>query len=27
VLNATKKTNDAVRVDRDWENMKGRAVV
>ena len=27
VLNATKKTNDSVRVDRDWENMKGRAVV
>ena len=27
VLDATKKTNDAVRVDRDWENMKGRAVV
>lgn len=27
VLNATKKTNDLVRVDRDWENMKGRAVV
>jgi UDPglucose 6-dehydrogenase len=27
VLDATKKTNDLVRVDRDWENMKGRAVV
>jgi UDPglucose 6-dehydrogenase len=27
VLDATKKTNDNVRVDRDWENMKGRAVV
>lgn len=27
VLDATKKTNDIVRVDRDWENMKGRAVV
>ena len=27
VLEATKRTNDAVRVDRDWENMKGRAVV
>lgn len=27
VLDATKKTNDKVRVDRDWENMKGRAVV
>lgn len=27
VLNATKKTNDLVRVDRDWESMKGRAVV
>jgi UDPglucose 6-dehydrogenase len=27
VLNATKKTNDVVRNDRDWESMKGRAVV
>jgi UDPglucose 6-dehydrogenase len=27
VLNATKQTNDVVRKDRDWENMKGRAVI
>ena len=27
VLTATQKTNDSVRKNRDWENMKGRAVV
>ena len=27
VLVATNKTNDVVRIDRDWENMKGRAVI
>lgn len=27
VLQATKDTNDEIRKDRDWENMKGRAVV
>lgn len=27
VLEATQKTNDEVRKNRDWENMKGRAVV
>jgi len=27
VLNATKQTNDIVRNDRDWEKMKGRAVI
>ena len=27
VLNAVEETNDVVRNDRDWENMKGRAVV
>jgi UDPglucose 6-dehydrogenase len=27
VLEATQKTNNAVRNDRDWETMKGRAVV
>ena len=27
VLVATQKTNDEVRTNRDWENMKGRAVV
>lgn len=26
VLTATQKTNDSVRKNRDWENMKGRAV-
>ena len=26
VLEATQKTNDTVRKNRDWENMKGRAV-
>ena len=26
VLKATQKTNDSVRQNRDWENMKGRAV-
>ena len=26
VLKATLKTNDEVRTNRDWENMKGRAV-
>ena len=26
VLKATKQTNDKVRRNRDWENMKGRAV-
>ena len=27
VLNAVEETNDVVRTNRDWENMKGRAVV
>ena len=27
VLLATQRTNDEVRNDRDWENMKGRAVI
>ena len=27
VLNAVEETNDVVRKNRDWENMKGRAVV
>ena len=27
VLHATQDTNDEIRKDRDWENMKGRAVV
>ena len=27
VLIATKKTNDEVRNDRDWEKMKGRAII
>ena len=27
VLQATKDTNDEIRKDRDWENIKGRAVV
>ena len=27
VLSATKQTNNQVRSDRDWENMKGRAVI
>ena len=27
VLNAVEETNDVVRNNRDWENMKGRAVV
>ena len=27
VLRSTKHTNDKVRKDRDWEKMKGRAVV
>jgi hypothetical protein len=27
VLEATQKTNDEVRQNRDWETMKGRAVV
>jgi hypothetical protein len=27
VLEATQKTNDEVRENRDWEKMKGRAVV
>ena len=27
VLKATKTTNDEIRKNRDWENMKGRAVV
>ena len=27
VLNAVQSTNDLVRKNRDWENMKGRAIV
>ena len=27
VLNAVEETNDVVRKNRDWENMKGIAVV
>lgn len=27
VLKATKRTNDEVREDRDWEKMKGRAII
>jgi nucleotide sugar dehydrogenase len=27
VLSATQKTNDEIRQNRDWENMKGRAVI
>ena len=27
VLNATRNTNDSVRKNRDWEKMKGRAVI
>jgi hypothetical protein len=27
VLSATQQTNDEVRQNRDWEGMKGRAVV
>ena len=27
VLNAVEEANDVVRKNRDWENMKGRAVV
>ena len=27
VLHATQDTNDEIRKNRDWENMKGRAVV
>jgi hypothetical protein len=27
VLNAVEETNDVVRKNRDWEQMKGRAVI